>query len=128
MTSSSLDVLVVLASLRAEGTPRMALSMCESWLARGLRPAVVDLGRGAPELEPQFRQLSVPLHALPIGSGGYGRYAQLTRGIFRLCREYRPSGVLCMPFGLHSFAAMGARAAGVRRVCAHVGNPPDPTS
>ena len=126
--AARLDILVVLASLRAEGTPRMALSMCESWLARGLRPAVVDLGRGSPELEPLFRQLSVPVHRLPIGGRGYGRYVQLTRGIFRLCREYRPSGVLCMPFGLHSFAAMGARAAGVRRVCAHVGNPPDPTS
>ncbi|HEY6727094.1 MAG TPA: glycosyltransferase, partial [Polyangiaceae bacterium] len=128
LESSRLDVLVILASLRAEGTPRMALSLCERWLARGLRPAIVDLGRGAPELEPQFRQLSVPLHRLPIGSSGYGRYAELTRGIFRLCREYRPSGVLCMPFGLLSFAAMGARAAGVRHVCAHVGNPPDPTS
>lgn len=125
---SHLDVLVVLASLRAEGTPRMALSMCENWLALGLRPAIVDLGRGAPDLEPQFRQLSVPLHRLPIGGGGYARYARLAGGIFRLCREFQPTGVLCMPFGLHSFAAMGARAAGVQRICAHVGNPPDPAS
>lgn len=128
MASSRVDVLVVLASLRAEGTPRMALSMCESWFAQGLKPAIVSLERGAPELETQFRRLSVPLHRLPIGRAGYGRYARLAHGIFRLCHEYQPRSVLCMPFGLHSFVAIGARAARVSHVCAHVGNPPDPTS
>lgn len=120
------DVIVVLPSLRAEGTPRMALSMCAHWKARGLRPLIAELGFAAPELHDSFAQLAVPVESLQVKQRGYARYPKLVAEVRHLCRQFRPRGVLSMPFGLHSFIAAGALAAGVPRTCAHVGNPPHP--
>lgn len=122
------DVMVVLASLRAEGTPRMALSMCSHWKARGLRPLIAELGFAPAELRESFGALTVPIESLEFPRRGYGRYLKLARAVRQLCTVFRPRGVLCMPFGLHSFVAAGARSAGVQRTCAHVGNPPHPDS
>lgn len=122
------DVIVVLPSLRAEGTPRMALSMCSHWKARGLRPLIAELGFAPAELKESFAELAVPVESLKVEQRGYARYLKLTAEVRQLCRLFRPQGVLSMPFGLHSFIAAGARAAGVPRTCAHVGNPPHPES
>jgi len=124
----AVDVMVVLPSLRAEGTPRMALSMCADWKARGLRPLIVDLGFSTPELAGSFAALNVPVESVRFKHSGYARYLKLATEFRQLCRVFRPRGVLSMPFGLHSFIALGARSAGVARTCAHVGNPPHPES
>lgn len=118
------DILIVLASLRAEGTPRMALDLARRWQASGLRVAILELGRGEPEMRVAFDEMGVPVESCRIGHSGYLRYLDLIRATHRICRRYRPAAVLSMPFGLHSFVAMGAWIAGGARVCAHVGNPP----
>ena len=122
------DMIVVLPSLRAEGTPRMALSMCSHWKARGLRPVIAELGFAPPELRQSFAELAVPVESISVKQRGYVRYPKLAAELRHLCRLFRPRAVLSMPFGLHSFIAAGARSAGVPRTCAHVGNPPHPES
>jgi glycosyltransferase involved in cell wall biosynthesis len=106
----------------------MAVSMCSHWTARGLRPLIVELGFAPAELRESFAELAVPVESLIVKQRGYARYLKLTADLRQLCRRFRPRAVLSMPFGLHSFIAAGARAAGVRRTCAHVGNPPSPDS
>ena len=124
--AQQVDVLVVLASFRAEGTPRMTLDLCWWWTAWGLRVAVVDLHRGTDDLRGEFEALGLPIFVHPVGHRGYRRYPSLASSIWRICRQLRPSAVLSMPMGLHAFIAIGAKLAGVARIVAHVGNPPLP--
>ena len=88
------DVVVVLPSLRAEGTPRMALSMCSHWKARGLRPLIAELGFAAPELRESFADLAVPVESISVKQRGYARYPKLAAEVRQLCRLLRPRGVL----------------------------------
>jgi len=116
--------MIVLNSLRSEGTPRMALDLCRFWRAWGVRPIVVSLERAAGQLREEFEKLELEIRTAPMPIAGYRRYLRLAATVHRLCCEIRPRALLCMPFGLHSFVALGARVARVPRVCVHVGNPP----
>jgi glycosyltransferase involved in cell wall biosynthesis len=71
----------------------------------------------------EFGALGITIHRLNLGSGLL-RYPRLLCQTFWLCHRYRPIAVLSFPLGWHAFIAWGARIAGVRRVCAHVGNLP----
>jgi len=118
------DVLIVLASLRAEGTPRMALDFCRWWAEWGLTVGVVELGRGSQDLRKAFQSLDVTIDS--IGSRGSDalRYSRLAREVSAVVRRRGVEAVLSMPLGLHSFVAWGARLGGARRIATHVGNPP----
>lgn len=122
----SLDILVAVISFRAEGTPRMTLDLCRLWTRWGLRVGILNLQRGPDELSESFEALGVPIWTHPVGRLGYRRYAGLTGALWQIGRRASPRGVLSMPMGLHSFIAAGARLAGVKRIAAHVGNPPLP--
>lgn len=102
----------------------MVLDLCERWNSESIRVAIVNLGRGPDELRYQFGSLGVPILDILVGTRGYARYLRLAFGMWHICREMSPRAVLCMPMGLHTFVAIGARLAGVRRIVAHVGNPP----
>lgn len=116
-------LLIVLNSLAREGCPQLALQLTRHWRQRAVSVELLCLQDHPDDLRPDFEGLSVPIHGMALGSG-LRRYGRLVLASFRLCRRLRPRAVLCFPLGWHAFLALGARAAGVPRVCAHVGNLP----
>ena len=119
----SVDVLIVLMSLVAEGTPQLALQLARQWQQEGLRVEVMVMQPEPRDMQAEFEQLGLPLHWVDLGAG-LSRYWALFRHSFRLCRRRRVRSVMSFPLGWHAFAAMGARLAGAFRICAYVGNPP----
>lgn len=103
----------------------MALVLCRHWLSWGIRPVVVVLHAEPADLAPDFAALAVDCVTLDIPRTGRARYFVLAARVFALARRYRAIGLLSMPFGWHTFIALGARLGGVRRVVAHVGNYPN---
>ncbi len=124
---SSPEAAIILTSLAAEGTPRMALSLCRSWQAAGHRVVVGVLQARPDDLSAEFDALGVERVALGFGERGLWRYALLLVRVFSLVRRTRARAVLSMPLGWHAVIALGARLAGAQRVVAHVGNHPAAT-
>jgi glycosyltransferase involved in cell wall biosynthesis len=120
---ASKSLLIVLVSLVAEGCPQLALQLAAHWQQQGIAVELLCLQAQPTDLRPEFAALGIPIHTFALGRGlaSFPRMAWLS---YRLCRRLRPQSVLSFPLGFHAFLAMGARAAGVRRVCAHVGNLP----
>jgi glycosyltransferase involved in cell wall biosynthesis len=117
-------LLVVISSLAAEGTPVLTLELCRRWRAMGIEPTVVSLSAAHRDLEPEFARDQISVRMLSFSNSGRARYARMVAWMYSACRELRPAALLSMPFGWHAFLALGARAAGVRSVAAHVGNYP----
>jgi len=115
------DAIIVLASLRAEGTPRMALDLCKHWLSWGIRVGIIDLQRGSDDLQPMFEAMGVPIVSCRVGHNGYLRYLKLAWNTWRICRAWKPVSVLSMPSGLHAFISLGAKMAGVKQAIVHQG-------
>ena len=118
------NVLIVLNSLAAEGTPRLTLALCHIWLEAGIRPVVAVLRAKPDDLSPEFETLGIETVCLNMGDKGYRRYSSVALSVLRLAQRYRVSALLAMPLGWHVFLATGARLGGVQRVAAHVGNYP----
>ena len=117
------DLLIVLSSLAAEGCPQLALQLARHWQHKGLLVELLCLDDQPTDLRPEFEALGIPIHTFDLGKG-LARYPRLAWLSHRLCCSLRPTAVLSFPLGWHAFIALGARAASVRRVCAHVGNLP----
>ncbi len=116
-------LLIVLTSLAAEGCPQLALQLGRHWLQQGLQVELLCLRDQPTDLRPEFEALGIAIHTFELGRG-LARYHRLAWLSYRLCRHIRPQAVLSFPLGWHAFLAIGALAAGVLRVCAHVGNLP----
>jgi glycosyltransferase involved in cell wall biosynthesis len=125
--SSGQRPIIVLTSLAAEGTPRLALELCRLWQREGIRPLVALLRAEPADLAPEFDALGIERVCLGIGDHGWLRYGRLALALCRLARRHDAGALLSMPFGWHAFMAWGARLGGVRRVAAHVGNYPTVT-
>ncbi|QFZ92691.2 glycosyltransferase [Synechococcus elongatus] len=123
MRASRADLLIVLTSLVAEGCPQLALQLAQHWQQQGLKVELLCLRAEPTDLLPEFQALGIPIHRFHLGHG-LARYPRLAWLSYQLCRRRRPQAVLSFPLGWHAFIALGARAAGVRRLCAHVGNLP----
>ena len=117
------DLLIVLSSLAAEGCPQLALQLTRHWLQQGLQVDLLCLHSEHIDLRPEFEALGIPIHTFDLGKG-LGRYPRLAWLSYMLCRSRRPTALLSFPLGWHFLIALGARAAGVQRVCAHSGNLP----
>ncbi|HVU21603.1 MAG TPA: glycosyltransferase [Hyphomicrobium sp.] len=117
--------MIVLASLAAEGTPRLALWLSREWKRMGIRPIVIVMHTLPNDLASDFATLDIEHIDLNLREDGYGRYFALAYRIFSIARKYHPSALLSMPLGWHAFMAIGARIAGVQSIVAHVGNCPD---
>lgn len=117
-------LLVVIGSLAAEGTPVLTLELCRRWRAMGIEPTVVSLSAADRDLEPEFAADQISVRMMNVSNAGRARYARMVGWMYSACRELRPVALLSMPFGWHAFLALGARAAGVPSVAAHVGNYP----
>ncbi len=85
-------LLIVFASLRAEGTQRLALDLCSAWKEMGIAASVVSLSGGEPEMVQVFEGQDVPLDAV-------GR----TRGHSRGCESGLAYADL-WPFGMRGLA------------------------
>lgn len=116
-------VLIVLVSLVAEGCPQLALQLARTWKGQGVHVELLCLEPRPTDLRSEFQALDIPIHVISVGSG-LARYSRLVWLSYKTCLRLRPQSVLCFPLGWHAFIALGARLAGVRRVCAHVGNLP----
>lgn len=121
--SVSSKLLIVLTSLVAEGCPQLALQLSQHWQQQGLAVELLCLCDHPNDLRPEFEALDLLIHTFALGHG-LARYPRLAWLSYRLCRRLRPQAVLSFPLGWHALIAIGARLAGVRRVCAHVGNLP----
>ncbi|MEA5474679.1 glycosyltransferase [Synechococcus sp. CCY9201] len=119
----SSKLLIVLTSLVAEGCPQLALQLALHWQQQGLAVELLCLRDQPNDLRPEFEALGIPIHTFALGHG-LARYPRLAWLSYRLCRRLRPQAVLSFPLGWHAFIAIGSRLAGVRRMCAHVGNLP----
>lgn len=113
----------VLDSFCAEGTPILALQLFRHWIQEGVNLQLVRLNDQPNDLLAEFTALGIPMHTFRLGKG-LMRYPLLFLQSFWLCRRTRATAVLSFPLGWHAFIAWGAKLAGVRRVCAHVGNLP----
>ena len=121
--SESVDVLIVLMSLVAEGTPQLALQLARQWRQDGLNVEVLVMQPEPRDMQAEFQALGLPLHWVDLGNG-LSRYWALLCHSYRLCRRLRARSVMSFPLGWHAFVAIGARLAGASRICAYVGNPP----
>ena len=119
----SVDVLIVLMSLVAEGTPQLALQLARQWQQDGLNVEVLVMQPEPRDMQAEFEALGLPLHWVDLGNGLSRYWALLCHG-YRLCRRLRARSVMSFPLGWHAFVAIGARLAGASRICAYVGNPP----
>jgi glycosyltransferase involved in cell wall biosynthesis len=119
----SAKLLIVLTSFAAEGCPQLALLLAGNRQQKGLQVELLCLHDQPSDLRPEFEALGIPIHTFDLGRG-LARYPRLVWLSYRLCRRLCPQVLLCFPLGWHSFIAIAARMAGVRRVCGHVGNLP----
>ena len=116
-------LLIVLTSLAAEGCPQLALQLARHWQQQGLAVELLCLQAQPDDLRPELEALGIPIHTFSLGSS-LARYPRLAWQSFLLCLRVRPQAVLSFPLGWHALIAIGAELAGVRRLCAHVGNLP----
>jgi glycosyltransferase involved in cell wall biosynthesis len=115
------SLLHVLVSLRAEGTPRLALELLrEEKRQTGSVGHVAFLHAHLRDLEPRFSELGVILHELPWRKRRFDRLFLQSLGLFR---RLRPLGIICYPLGAHVPVALAATILGIPCV-AHVGNTP----
>ena len=67
--SESVDVLIVLMSLVAEGTPQLALQLARQWQQDGLRVEVMVMLPEPRDMQADFDALRLPLHWVDVGAG-----------------------------------------------------------
>ena len=119
-TSQERPLLIVLTSFFAEGCPQLALQLANHWQGEGHPVAVLTLRSQPNDMRAEFEAIGVALYGFSLGRG-LARYPRLAWQSYQLCRRLRPRAVLSFPLGWHAFLAIGAKAAGVPKVCAHVG-------
>ena len=117
----SCDVLIVINSLVAEGCPQLALQLSRYWKRQDFHIEILYLSKKNNELKEEFIELGIPMHYMNLGTD-MTRYFRLMFYSFKLCKEIRPKSLLSFLFGWHSFIAIGAKIAGVKYICSHVGN------
>ena len=118
------DILIILNSLVAEGCPQLALNLCKYWSSKGIKVQIICLDKYPNDLNKEFEDINIPINFYRNLKKGYVRYFNLIYFTFCICKKSKPNAVLCFPFGWHCFVALGAKIAGVRNICTHVGNYP----
>ena len=118
------DILIVLNSLVAEGCPQLALNLAEYWTLKGKKIEIICFDKYPLEILKEFEEISIDVHFYKDFKNKFFRYFFLTFDTYKICRKLKPKAVLCFPFGWHTFIAIGAKFAGVRNICTHIGNYP----
>jgi len=114
-------ILHVLATPRAEGTPRLVLD----WLAvRELEQAVIFLAGDPPDLLAEFRATGRLLGVGDVLVRGPRKFLRIVGFARDHVRAYRPDVVVVWAMGFSHWVFLGARAAGSRAaLLSHCGNP-----
>ena len=86
--SEAVDVLIVLMSLVAEGTPQLALQLARQWQLEGLSVEVMVMQPEPLDLQAEFQELGLTLHWVDLGCG-LARYWTLFCHSYSLCRRLR---------------------------------------
>lgn len=124
MRMSTIKILHILSTPRAEGTPNLVLD----WLdVPGPRQEVFVLHHVPANLTDELRGKAAWYDEDALFQGrGPRKFLGIVARIRRICRERRPDLVICWPLGLANWVAAGARLALGKRVLllAHCGNPP----
>lgn len=116
-----LKILHILATPRAEGTPRLVLD----WLATGEHEQEVFVLHSEPaDLSRQLQETAAWYREEDYFSRGKQKFAAMVGGVRRVCRERQPDLVICWMTGFANWVFLGARLAGVKRLLAYGGNPP----
>lgn len=111
----------VLHWLRAEGSPRLALSLVREELRRtGKPPVVLALVRDdESSIEPAFAELGIPVEYL-----GWNRdFGKLVLRTNAALKRLKPTGVICYSIGTHVSVCMAASWRGLKSLV-HIGNAP----
>lgn len=117
-----MKILHILSSPRAEGTVRLVLYWLE---VAGLAQEVYALSDSPADLTGELRKAAGWFHAESNPPRGKKRYIWMMRRVCAVCRERKPDVVICWSNGLGAFVLLGARAAGVKGLITHAGNPPN---
>lgn len=111
----------VLYWLKAEGSPRLALSLVREELLRtGIPPVLIVLVRDVEDsIEKAFTDLGVQVHYV-----GWNRdFGKLIFRIIAALKKLKPAGVICYSIGVH--VSVGVAATWQRlRTLVHIGNAP----
>lgn len=116
-------LLVVQHSLAAEGVPVLTLRLVKALEAFGISSRVLTLFDSPSDLRPAYEAAKVDVRTARLPRDGR-RFGALLSAAHREARAFGADAVLAMTYGWHTFLAAGAKAAGARRVVAHVGNYP----
>ena len=120
-SSANCSILHVLYWLRAEGTPRLVLEVLrEEKRTTGQTGQVAILRRESSDLEPELRELGVPIHDMPWERR---RYDKLFAHAYQVLWRVRPRGVICYSLGCHVAVGAAAKLLGIPFVV-HVGTAP----
>ena len=120
----SCDILIVLNSLVAEGCPQLAFNLAEYWSSKGKNIQIICFKNYPLEMLKEFEEISIDVHFYKDFKNKFFRYFFLIFYTYKLCLKLKPKAILCFPFGWHTFIAIGAKFAGVRNICTHIGNYP----
>lgn len=118
------QILVVLASLRAEGTQRLTLDLCSAWKEAGIAASVVSLSGDEPEMAKAFEGQDIPLDVFNIPTISLRDYPAIFNAVRRAVRKTGCRSVISMPSGVHAIIHAGAKAAGAKRTVVHLGTYP----
>jgi glycosyltransferase involved in cell wall biosynthesis len=115
-------ILHILATPRAEGTPRLALD----WLSvDGYEQAVLFLDPKPADLVGEFRKSGRPVALGDALVRGPAKFFRMIRLVRRQALVFRPDVVIAWPVGYSPWIFLGVRASGNQALLlSHCGNPP----
>ena len=123
MVKEGVNILHVLNTPRAEGTPNLVLDWLSVGSQMNLRQSVVVLNSTPTDLTDRLRDAAERYVEHDLFSCGRKKFPLISRAVYRAARESAADLVVCWPTGFANWACVGARLAGVKRLLVHSGNP-----
>ena len=120
--NKSYDLFIILDDLTAEGCPILALNLIDEFKKKNLKILLLRFRENNNELLKEFKKRKIEIFSYKLKDYGLFRYLKIINLTFKLSNKFKPSSILCFPLGWHSFVAIGAKLAGIKNVCTHVGN------
>jgi glycosyltransferase involved in cell wall biosynthesis len=119
--SSSVRILHILGTPRAEGTPNLVLD----WLAAGSGhwQGIVALNSRPADLTPRLRAAADVYEEHDLFDRGRRKFPAIAAVTYRAVLGYRPDVVICWSTGFSPWVCAGAFVAGCRKLIVHAGNP-----
>jgi glycosyltransferase involved in cell wall biosynthesis len=116
---------IILNSLRAEGTPRLAVELSKEWRAEGSKVFVFAFSRKNNDLGHELEAVGVQLIFVSTNLRTRAKYLRAFKAGYHIQQIYNLDSLLCMTSGIHSFIFLGAKLAGRPLTAVHMGNYPN---